>query len=203
MKFTEQSFDETFIKWIQILLKIQESCIINTGTTKKYFKLKSKRQGDPISAYSFILVLEIVFLYIKENKNIKEINIFDNVFLYSAYADDTTFFVSDEDFVMVVMNTLDKFWLLSDLKCNKAKCEIAGISTLKVVSMALSGMGCIELTKKQFKFYVYLLLIVKAFKMKKLFQACPKNRKSIKIIKNEKFDCGRKKIKNYTSFPGH
>ena len=125
-------FDETFIKWIQILLRNQESCIINGGTTTKYFKLqKGTRQGDPISAYLFILVLEIAFIFIKENKNIKGINIFDNIFLYSAYADDTTFFLSDEDSVIEVMNAFDKLSLLSGLKPNEAKCEIAGIGVLK------------------------------------------------------------------------
>ena len=59
------SFGETFIKWIQILLRNQESCIINGGTTTKYFKLqKGTRQGDPISAYLFILVFEIAFIFI-------------------------------------------------------------------------------------------------------------------------------------------
>ena len=92
----EFGFGETFIKWIQILLRNQESCIINGGTTTKYFKLKKDiRQGDPISADLFVLVLEITFIFIKENKNVKGINIFDNMFLYSAYADDTTFFLSD------------------------------------------------------------------------------------------------------------
>ena len=72
---------ETFIKWIQILLRNQESYIINGWTTTKYFKLqKDTRQGDPISAYLFILVLEIVFIFNEGNKNIKCINIFDNIF---------------------------------------------------------------------------------------------------------------------------
>ena len=62
------SFGETFIKWIQILLRNQESCIINGGTTTKYVKLqKGTSQGDPISAYLFNLVLEIAFIFIKEN----------------------------------------------------------------------------------------------------------------------------------------
>ena len=50
---------------------------------------------------------------------------------------------------MEEMNAFDKSLLLSDLKGNKAKCEIAGISALKVVSLALSGMDSIDLTKKQ------------------------------------------------------
>ena len=64
-------FGNRFVKWVKILLKNQESCIISGANVTKYFKLKiGKRQADPISAYQFILVLEIVFLFIKENKNI-------------------------------------------------------------------------------------------------------------------------------------
>ena len=145
-------FGETFIKWIQILLRNQESCIINGGTTTKYFKLqKGTRQGDPISAYLFILVLEIAFIFIKENKNIKGINIFDNIFLYSAYADDTTFFLSDEDSVIEVINAFHKFSLISGLKPNESKCEIGGIGVLKGVSLALCCMDWIDVTKETIK----------------------------------------------------
>ena len=85
---------------IQVPLRNQESWIINGGTTTKYFKLEQDTiQGDLTSVYLFVLVLEIAFPYIKEHKNIKGINIF-NIFLYSAYADDTTVFVSDEDSVI-------------------------------------------------------------------------------------------------------
>ena len=60
-------FGEDFINWIKTILKNQESCIINGGTTTKYFNLKrGTRQGDPISAYLFILVLEIFFLLAKK-----------------------------------------------------------------------------------------------------------------------------------------
>ena len=115
--FKKFGFGETFIKWIQILLRNQESCIIIGGTSAKYFILeKGIRQGDPIPAYWFILVLEIAFIFIKENKNIKGINIFDNMFSYSAYADDTTFFLSDEYSIIEVINAFNKFSLVSGLK---------------------------------------------------------------------------------------
>ena len=32
-------FGQNFISWIEIILKNQESCVINGGTTTKYFKL--------------------------------------------------------------------------------------------------------------------------------------------------------------------
>ena len=56
----------------------QESCVINGATTTNYFKLeRDTRQGDSISAYIFVLVLEIAFLYIMQNENINSLNIFE------------------------------------------------------------------------------------------------------------------------------
>ena len=85
-------FGDDFIKWIKTLLKNQESCLKCRKTTF-YFKLeRGTQQGDPISAYLFILVLEIAFILIKTNNNIEGLNIFNHNFLYTAYTDDTTFF---------------------------------------------------------------------------------------------------------------
>ena len=49
----------------------------------------------------------------------------------SAYADDTTFFLSDEDSVIKIMNAFDKFSLFSGFKLKKEKCEIVNIDALK------------------------------------------------------------------------
>ena len=87
------SFGNSFVDWIKILLTYQGSCIINGGSTTSYFKLeKEARQGDTISAYLFVIALEIIFAMIKSNPNIKGLNIFNHNYLYIAYADDTTFF---------------------------------------------------------------------------------------------------------------
>ena len=90
-----------------MLLECQKSYITNGGNTKKYFKLKKgASQGDPISAYLFILCLEIIFILIKANKRVKGINIFEHTFWYSAYADDTTFFLRDKRSVKELFNTI-------------------------------------------------------------------------------------------------
>ena len=93
----------------------------------------------------FILVLEIVFLFTKESKKINGHNIFDKTFLYTAYADDTTFFLKDEKSVVELMNIFDTFSKFSGLKPNKSKCDIAGLGALKGVQVALCGMRCIDL----------------------------------------------------------
>ena len=42
-------------------------------------------------------MLDTAFLFIMENENINDLNIFEKPFLYIAYADDTTFFPKDEN----------------------------------------------------------------------------------------------------------
>ena len=69
--------------------------------------------------------------------------------MYSAYADDIVFFLSDEDSVIEVINAFHKFSLVSGLKPYETKCEITGIGVLKGVSLAFCGMDCIDLTKKR------------------------------------------------------
>ena len=81
---------------MKILLNDQELCVISSGKTTKYFMLgRGACQGDLISAFLFILALEILFLLIKTKLEIAGLTVFDHCYLCSAYADDTTFFLKD------------------------------------------------------------------------------------------------------------
>ena len=89
-------FGQNFILWVKISLNDQESRVINGGKTANYFMLgRGARQSDPILAFLFILALEILFLLIKTKPEIAWLIIADHCYLYSAYADDTTFFLKD------------------------------------------------------------------------------------------------------------
>ena len=99
----------------------------------------------------FVLALEIFFILIKTNNNIQGIEIFDHEFLYTAYADDTTFFVKDLNPVKVILPSLDQFYTFSGLRPDLSKCEIAGIGVLKDGNVALCGLKSVILTKESIK----------------------------------------------------
>ena len=72
-------FGNDFPKWIQILMKKPESSVINGGKTTSYFKLeRGTRQGDPFSAYLFIIDSEVVFSLIKANPDIESLKFFSH-----------------------------------------------------------------------------------------------------------------------------
>ena len=64
-------FDPDFIQWVRTLFKNFESCVMNNGFSTGYFALeRGTRQGDPLSAYRFILALEVMFIEVRSNVNI-------------------------------------------------------------------------------------------------------------------------------------
>ena len=90
-------------------------------------------------------MLEVVFRIIKETSNIKGFEIFQKKFIYTAYVDDTTFFLKNIESVINLLEIFKHFSQFSGLKQNKSKCEIVGIGVLKGVQVALCGMRCVNL----------------------------------------------------------
>ena len=136
----------------------------------KYFKFeKGSRQGDPISAYLF-LFLKLPLFSLKKIK-ILRVLIFLTIYSYILLMSRYTFFLSDEDSVIEVMNAFDKISLVCGLKPSEAKCEIAGIGVLKGVSLAICDMDCIDLTQKT-KILGIHFSFNKKLETRKLYQTC-------------------------------
>ena len=113
---------------------------------------KDDREDDTVSASLLILCLEIVFILIKANKTVKRINIFVHTYyLYSAYADGTTFFLRDKRCIKELINAFSAFSTYSALKLNYKKPKIASIRVLKNVKVAVFGMKCINFSNDTVK----------------------------------------------------
>ena len=91
-------FGESLLDWIKILLKNQESSVINgshaTKTLKPNMELVKTIQFQPI--FSF-LSWKYILLWQNQAKNIHGLNIFDDEYLYTAYADDRTSYIKDKN----------------------------------------------------------------------------------------------------------
>ena len=67
-------FGEVFIKWITIILGIkpgtnfQAVTVVNGNISAPFNIKRGCRQGDPISGYLFILVIEILALMLAKSK---------------------------------------------------------------------------------------------------------------------------------------
>ena len=117
----------------------------------------------------FVLALEVLFILIKFKPKIEGKTIFDYNYLYSAYADDTTFFLKDIISIKHIVDTFDFFSYFSGLKPNLRKSEIAGIGVLKGVQVAVCGVHCIDLNNDTLKILSNNFSYNKKIKEKNIF----------------------------------
>ena len=89
--------------------------------------------------------------------------------MYTAYADDSTFFLRDIPSVKELINSVNQFYHFSGLKANIEKCEIAGIGSLKVVKEAACALTCIDLSNDTIKILGIHFFYNKKFHMQNNF----------------------------------
>ena len=82
-------FGESICKWVETFYKNIKSTVIVNGNPTEWFHIqRGCRQGDPLSPYLFVLCAEILAIMIKEDKDIKGIEINNKEIKISQFADD-------------------------------------------------------------------------------------------------------------------
>ena len=85
------NFGTIFRKWIRIIYTAIKGTVSNNGYFSDYFDiLRGVRQGCPLSAYLFLLIVEIMAINIRANKDIKGIKLKLKEIKISQLADDAT-----------------------------------------------------------------------------------------------------------------
>ena len=143
------NFGDYFRRWIQILFKGGTSCVANNGFISSAFPIeRSTRQGDPISPLIFILVLEILFISIRENTNIEGITVLKSEIKLTSYADDATYFLKNRISAEILLSKIAEFSKVSGLEINKSKSECLLLDfEMHLSSDELCGIPVVENVK--------------------------------------------------------
>ena len=102
------------------------------GYMSSFFDLKNGvRQGCPLSAYLFIICVELLAINIRYNNEIIGIKVGNRDIKISQLADDTTAFIQNTKSMHIIFQTLDTFYHSSGLKPNLDKTKAMYIGSLK------------------------------------------------------------------------
>ena len=118
------NFKDNFCKWLKIFFNGRHSCISNNGNLSDKFQIqRSTPQGDPISPLIFILALEILFIAIRSDTNIRGVRVEGHEIKLTSFADDATYFIKDETSARKLLSKIDSFSKISGLQINRSKSE--------------------------------------------------------------------------------
>nr|GEX66510.1 RNA-directed DNA polymerase, eukaryota [Tanacetum cinerariifolium] len=145
-------FRNKWCDWIQTYLKSSRgSILINGSPTEEFQFRKGLMQGDPLSSFLFILIMESLHLSFQWVVNA---GLFMGIKLsylvnlsHMFYADDAVFVGQWSDSnINTLIHVLDCFYLASGLMMNMSKSKIMGVHVEGgMVKHAASKLGCLTL----------------------------------------------------------
>ena len=119
-------FGNSFIQWIYTFYENISSCVLNNGFSTGPFPVeRGVRQGDPLSAYLFIMVLEILcIISIRRSKDIQGITVGIKEIKLGLFADDLTGFLRNDHSLIKFMEPVEVFGECLGLRINFDKSEV-------------------------------------------------------------------------------
>ena len=116
------NFGIYFSQWIQTFYTNLSSCVLNNSFTTNFFSVSRRvRQGDPLSPLLFILSLEILACYIRQDRNIHGLVINNEEIKLTLFADDVTCFLRDRLSYLHLLVIIKFFSRFSGLSVNDDK----------------------------------------------------------------------------------
>ena len=130
---TAFGFRDSFCKWIKVLNNNVSAAILQCGTLSECFSIeRGCRQGDPISAYLFILCAQIMYLLIINDYCLKGISLNGTDFKSTQFADDTTLILDgSKNTLLAALNVLEVYGNMSGLRVNMDKTKAVWIGKKK------------------------------------------------------------------------
>ncbi|GKB29112.1 putative RNA-directed DNA polymerase, eukaryota, reverse transcriptase zinc-binding domain protein, partial [Tanacetum coccineum] len=146
-------FGSRWRDWIQSCLNSSKgSILVNGSPTSEFQYFKSLKQGDPLSPFLFILVMECLHLSFQKvvNAGLYKGVVLDNSLQISHlfYADDVVFIGQWCDSnISTIIRVLDCFFQASGMRINLHKSKIMGIAVdNSLVTQAANSIGCLTLS---------------------------------------------------------
>jgi exonuclease III len=175
------NFPDEFVNMIRCLYNNLEICTMNNGNSSRFEKVgRGMRQGCPLSPLLFVIVIELMNIYIMNNEKLQGIRIGQMEHLISQFADDTSFFLKNEKGMLDRLFTaLQNFGRMTGLKLNVSKTEILPIGNISTASIPTNYR---KLVKEKVKSLGIWIL------------------KSLKDTVKENYNIGKEKLQNSLEF---
>ncbi|GKA81675.1 RNA-directed DNA polymerase, eukaryota [Tanacetum coccineum] len=139
------------LRWIQSCLKSSKgSIIVNGSPTDEFQFFKGLKQGDPLSPFLFILVMESLHISFQR---VVDVGMFTGIklsliakYLHLFYADDGILGQWNDSNIDTLVHVMECFYRVSGLRINLCKSKIMGIHVdADRIKSAASKLGCLVL----------------------------------------------------------
>ena len=124
---------DSYHKWTRTIYTDPIACVINNGHFSQYFNVEwGVRQGGPNSAYFFLILVEILAIELRKNKDIQGFAINEIMWFLGQYADDIDLYLKGtHSAINTAYRVINKFQECSGFKINYDKTAIYKIGSLR------------------------------------------------------------------------